>query len=1215
MKFFSRQAYRQALARSRRRSLSLQLEMLEDRWVPAQSTNIQLLADHVDPSEQLSVSGSPEDDHARHLPVTSRMENMGGRLYELTWDPAPAAGDGTGGSSGSGSGGALNPLSSIPVLNSFPSATASIYLDFNGHFDAAWGSYRNITTPVFDQDNDPSTFSDSELDTIRNIWTIVAEDYAPFKINVTTVEPPSFANGVALRVAIGGDGAWTGGSYGGIAYIRSFTSSIVNTAYVFPDNLSNGAAKYTADASSHEAGHSFGLQHQSQYDASGNKISEYYYGPGDGRAPIMGTSYYATRGLWWYGTSSTGANIYQDDMAIISNATNAFGYRADDIPGSTPLTVTGREVTGAGNIERLTDQDSFTLTVAATGEMNLSADVINDVGNLNTRLELRSSQGALLASSDPVSFGFKRTVTYNVTPGNYVLVAASHGSYGDVGKYSISGTIPVPSTIATPTNLVASAMTPNQVNLSWIDNANNEDNYLVERSTTGGPEWTTLATLAADSNSYSDITAISGTTYYYRVSAFNAGEVSSYSNQASVTTVPDAPGNLAATATWSNSISVAWNSVTNATGYKLERSFDGGSNWTLIANPTNTSYSDSGLQASTTYAYRVKATGLGGDSNYSNTASATTYVAPPTQFGPQDGAYVADNWLGSHSDVKIQSSDQKIVAMGSANNAVVIGRYDTQGRVDTTYGNGGILNPSLSTLNERGTGLVLQTDGKAVISFIATYGLDNTQHGVARFTTNGLLDSSFGSGGWNTVDVRPDDEFLVTKNAVGLQSTGKVVIASQSNLPTPNIDPALVARFTAAGALDSGKNGFGTVSQGKAIGYTMSTFGGSSNYFNDLVVQPDDKIVAVGFSLNDSTGGFLVARYTASGALDTSFNGSGYGSFLPAGATTARVFGVTRQSDGKIIVVGNCTGIDGAADMLVARLNTNGTLDTTFGIAGYAKLDIDGTASQTTETSVDVVIQPDGKIVVVGSETPYSATTSYPSNVLVARFNTNGSPDTTFGSGGFRLGVSPPELGSPSMSTNSVALRSNGDIIVAGSLSGHPYLMRFFSTPTPLLAAATPTTNDNTQSITQSQAQPLLTEAIARWRLAGFNVSSLSNINFRIAELPGTTLGQVQGNTITLDSNAAGWGWFVDKTPGSDSEFRMRGNQGEQNRMDLVSVLMHETGHMLGMDHQHSGVMADTLFAGVRLSPPISSNHSAWSGVNWSSLLSELLELSHYQRR
>jgi hypothetical protein len=191
------------------------------------------------------------------------------------------------------------------------------------------------------------------------------------------------------------------------------------------------------------------------------------------------------------------------------------------------------------------------------------------------------------------------------------------------------------------------------------------------------------------------------------------------------------------------------------------------------------------------------------------------------------------------------------------------------------------------------------------------------------------------------------------------------------------------------------------------------------------------------------------------------------------------------------------------------------------------------------------------------------------------------------------------------MSASSVALQSNGNIIVSGGMSSHPFLMRFFSTPTTLLAASTPSTISN-QTLNLAQAQPLLTEAIARWRSAGFNASSLSNINLQIADLPGTTLGQAQGNTITLDTNAAGWGWFVDKTPKSDSEFKASGNQGEQSRMDLLTVLEHEVGHLLAFDHQQSSVMADTLFAGVRRSPISTLSQPASSSVDVWAILSEL---------
>lgn len=339
----------------------------------------------------------------------------------------------------------LNSLSSIPALNSLPSAPVDIYLDFDGHYEAVWGSWGDITTPVYSRDSDFGSFSDSELQAIYDIWAQVAEDFAPFHVNVTTVEPPSFEDGVAMRVSIGGTGDWYGSTVGGVGYVNNFTSWIANTVYVFSANLSNGNPKRVAEASSHETGHGFGLEHQSQYNAGGAKIAEYYAGA-NGKAPIMGNSYSATRGLWWNGPNTNGPNSIQDDMARIARATNGFGYRPDD-HGNTPGTATqlsgpGGELSGSGVIATTSDVDYFAFETDA-GEVTLTVTLPPN-NNLDARLELRSASDDLILFAAP-SNSFGATLTINLQAGSYRVVVKSQGNYGDVGQYTLTADVLAPS--------------------------------------------------------------------------------------------------------------------------------------------------------------------------------------------------------------------------------------------------------------------------------------------------------------------------------------------------------------------------------------------------------------------------------------------------------------------------------------------------------------------------------------------------------------------------------------------------------------------------------------------------------------------------------------------------------------------------------------------------------------------------------------------------
>lgn len=278
---------------------------------------------------------------------------------------------------------ALSPLSSIPILHSNPGASVKLFLDFDGHFEPVYGDFTDITTQVYDRDGDGTTFSDTELANIATIWAMVAEDFAPFNIDVTTEEPGVLAegtpiddaNGVALRIAIGTSIDGSGGTMGNGSFFETFTNEIANVAYV------TGGSTPTAggNLSSHEAGHGFGLTHQSVFDENGVKTGE--YNPGDSSwTPLMGLSASNSTIVttWHYGPSSYGATIFQDDMAMLAGTTNGFGYRSDDhadsIATPTTLSTDGSTWSGAGLIETNDDVDVFSFTVTTEDTYRISGD-------------------------------------------------------------------------------------------------------------------------------------------------------------------------------------------------------------------------------------------------------------------------------------------------------------------------------------------------------------------------------------------------------------------------------------------------------------------------------------------------------------------------------------------------------------------------------------------------------------------------------------------------------------------------------------------------------------------------------------------------------------------------------------------------------------------------------------------------------------------------
>jgi len=332
-------------------------------------------------------------------------------------------------------------MPTAPALNSRPGAFAKLFLDFDGDFTASWGSSSPGTTPPYSIDGDTANFSPQELANIEEIWGRVAEKYSPFNINVTTVDPGNLNNFETMRIVIGGTGAWYGGGAGGVAFIDGFTSSASNTAWVFsaqsPTNLG-----FVAEATAHEAGHGFGLLHQSTYNQFGQKTAEYNPGA-NGVAPIMGVSYNAQRGLWWSGPSSTGATFIQNDLSIISKPANQFGYRPDDRGGTiataTPLTGANGSFTGGGVIENVSDVDMYSFTLTSPGPTNIQSRIAQAggkfIGMLDSTLRVYNSAGSEIGVANTT--GTNESITLNLTPGTYYAAVSSRGGYGDVGQYTV----------------------------------------------------------------------------------------------------------------------------------------------------------------------------------------------------------------------------------------------------------------------------------------------------------------------------------------------------------------------------------------------------------------------------------------------------------------------------------------------------------------------------------------------------------------------------------------------------------------------------------------------------------------------------------------------------------------------------------------------------------------------------------------------------------
>lgn len=340
-------------------------------------------------------------------------------------------------------------LAQTPRLNSYPGAAATIFLNFDGEYVS--GTPWNWSGPISAQ---PAGLSP---EAVVEIFNRVAEDYRPFNINITTDSVVYAAAPFNQRthVIITPTSGWYG-SAGGVAYVGSFNWGDDTPAWVFSALLFNNP-KNVAEACSHEAGHTIGLQHQSSYSANCVKTAEYNAGQGSGEigwAPIMGVGYSKNLTTWHTGSSTVGCDYIQNDMALIAGTVNNIGYRPDDhgdsMATADPIRLQGEQFQVNGLINRMVDVDVFKLLLPRNSRFRLTAvpqnvGSGNDGANIDLKIMLLNPAGDTLASYNPSALLDAGVDTSLPTGVYYIAVQGTgninHTEYGSLGAYNLVGSL------------------------------------------------------------------------------------------------------------------------------------------------------------------------------------------------------------------------------------------------------------------------------------------------------------------------------------------------------------------------------------------------------------------------------------------------------------------------------------------------------------------------------------------------------------------------------------------------------------------------------------------------------------------------------------------------------------------------------------------------------------------------------------------------------
>ncbi len=327
--------------------------------------------------------------------------------------------------------------------------------------------------------------------------------------------------------------------------------------------------------------------------------------------------------------------------------------------------------------------------------------------------------------------------------------------------------------------------------------------------------------------------------------------------------------------------------------------------------------------------------------------------------------------------------------------------------LDPTFGKSGYATASIFPSDDSGTDLVLQSDGKAVV--VGRAGVDSVAQFVAlRFWADGSPDLSFQ---WNSKTLLEMGNGPAVAQAVVLDAAGNIVMAGYA---TQTGDE----RFALARLLPDGNPdlSFGTA------GRLFTDFGAAKEQANAVVIQPDGRIIAAGFTGAGRKAEYALARYLPNGTLDPAF-GVGGKVVTPIDTLSDIIWDLALQSDGKIVVCGSSAdpmSFNFPADFVMVRYNTDGSLDQNFGTKGIQRIDVLGD----NDVPRAIKIYPSGRMLVAGF-----ATESPRIKVVLIRLRSNGALDNFFGTGG---GISSLDVTTYGNFCQDLDFATDGKILLTG---------------------------------------------------------------------------------------------------------------------------------------------------------------------------------------